>query len=104
MKLMRRTQRAAMQALGAGHVEISLVDRSHFDQRRKVAEHFVHLRGIFAIALRMSIHKDCLRTEFRRRPQRHGRVHAKFPRRVGCGRDHSPFVALPADYDGLALQ
>src|ERR1019366_3543834 len=52
-----------------------------------MAEHFVHLLRILAIALRMSIHKNRLRTEFRRRPQRHARVHAKLARRVTCDGD-----------------
>jgi hypothetical protein len=93
-----------MQALGARHVEISLVYRSHLDQRRKVAEHFMHLGGILAIALGMAIHKNRLRTEFRRGAQRHGRVHAKLARRVGGCRDHAALVALPAHYYRLAFQ
>src|ERR1700674_3324070 len=104
MELMRGTQWPTVQALSPGHVEIGLIYRSHLDQRRKTAEHFVHLPGILAIAVRMSVHKNRLRTEFRRRPQRHGRVHAKLPRRIGSGRDHSPFVPLPAHYHRLAFQ
>src|SRR5882762_1279117 len=46
----------------------------------------------------MPIHKNRLRTKFRRRAQRHGRMHAEPPRCVGCGRDYSSFVALSA-YD-----
>ena len=32
----------AMQALGAGHIEIGLVDGSHLDQRREAVQHLVH--------------------------------------------------------------
>ena len=80
---MRRMQWPTVQALSPSHVEIGLVHRSHLDQRRKAAEHFMHFPRILTIALRMPVHKDRLRTEFRRRPQRHRRMHAKLPRRIG---------------------
>src|ERR1700726_3482424 len=104
MKLMRGTQWPTVQALSPGHVEIGLIYRSHLDQRRKTAEHFMYLLRILAIAIRMPVYKNRLRTELRRRPQRHGRVHAKLPRRIGSGGDHAPFVPLPAYHHRLAFQ
>ncbi len=52
----------------------------------------------------MPINKNRLRTKFRGRPQRHGRVHAKLACRVRCGRDYAAFVALPAHHHRLAFQ
>ena len=101
---MRRPQRAPVQAFGSGHVEIRFVDRCHFDERRKVTEHFVHLGGIFAIPLRVSIDEDCLRTEFGSRSQRHGGVHTELPGRVRGRRNHAAFIALTAHYYGLPSQ
>src|SRR5258707_8954635 len=46
----------------------------------------------------MPIHKNRLWTKFRRRAQRHSRMHAELPRGIGCGRDDAAFVALSA-YD-----
>src|ERR1700680_3999381 len=52
----------------------------------------------------MAIHEDSVRAELGRSAQGHGRMHAKFPRLVGCSRDHTALVALASDDDSLALQ
>src|ERR1022692_5283378 len=104
MQSLRGLQRSAVQALGASHVEICLIDRSHLDQRREVPKHFMNRGGILAIAFGASIDKNRLRAKLCRSSKRHRRVDPKLARRVRCRRDYTSFIALPADNYGLALQ
>ena len=93
-----------MEASCAGHVEIGFVNRCHLDQRRKRREHTIDFLGAFAIALRVAIHEDGVRTELGRRAQRHGRMHAEFARFVGCSGDNTTLVALASDDHGFAFE
>ena len=93
-----------MQAFGAGHIEIRLVDGGHFHLRRKRAENFVNLLRKLAVAVRVPIDEDGMRTHLGSGAQRHGGVHSELSGGIrGCG-DNSALVALPADDDGLAFQ
>ena len=91
-----------MQPFRARHVQISLVDRRHLDQRRKLGENPVHLFRTLAIARGMTVDEDGLRAEFRCGAQRHGRMNAKLARLIGRGRHHPALIGLSADHDRLA--
>ena len=64
----------------------------------------MHFFRALAIALRMPVDEDRLRTHLGRRAQRHGRMHSKLPRRIGSRRDDSALVPLSSDHDCLAFQ
>ena len=51
---------AGVQPLRAGHVKISLIDRSHLDQRRKTRDHPMNFLRALSIAVGMSINEDSL--------------------------------------------
>ncbi len=55
-----------VQAFGAGHVEVGLIDGGHFHLGRKCAEDFVNLLGTLAIALGVAVDKDCVGTHLGR--------------------------------------
>src|SRR5580692_3035678 len=97
METMSGGQCRPMQTLGAGHVEISFVDGGHFDQRGKRGEHAMNFLGILQIAMAMAVHENGVRTELGSGTQRHGGMHAELASLVGCGSDHSTFVALTSD-------
>ena len=103
VQLVRGLERRAVQALGAGQVEIGFVDRGHLDLRRKLLQHFVDFVRVFDVALAVAVDEDRLRAEFVGGPQGHGRVDAELARRVGCRRDHAALVGPPADDHGLPL-
>ena len=100
----RRAQRRPVQPLGAAHIEIRLVDRRHLDERRERSQHFVHLVRALAVPLGMAIDEDRLRAQLVRGAQRHRRMHAELPRRIGRRRDHPALVRPSADHDRLAFQ
>ena len=93
-----------VQAIGSGHVEIRLVDRSHLHQWRERVQHFIDLGGTLAIAVGMAIYENRVRTEFGGRAQGHGRVHAELAGLIGCGRDDAAFIALSAHHHGFSFQ
>ena len=57
-----------------------------------------------AITIGMPIHKDRLRTKFRRRPQWHRGMHAESARFIGRRRNHPALMPLPSHHDWLAFQ
>ena len=59
----------AVQALGAGHIEIGFVDRSHLDERREAAQDFEDAPGVLAITLGMPFDEDGVRAELVRGAQ-----------------------------------
>ena len=104
MQVWAALQRGAVQAFRACHVEIGFVDRSHLHLRRERTQDVMNFLRALAIAVRMSVDKDGLRTKLRRRAQRHGRVHSEFARLIRrCG-DHAAFVALSAHHNCFAFQ
>ena len=104
MELVRGAQRRPEEPLRAGHVQVGFVDGGHFDQRRKVVEHFENAPGIFAITLVVAFDEDRVRAVFVSGAQRHRRMHAEFARFVGSGRYHAALVMLSAHDDSLANQ
>ncbi len=97
-------QRRSVQAGGARHVEIGLVNRCHLHQRRKRSQHSEDFFRALAVAFGMSVDENCLGTHLGRGAQRHGGVHAKLPRRIGSGRNDAALVPLPAHDYWLAFQ
>src|SRR5580692_6810037 len=97
METMSGGQCRSMQTFGAGHVEVGFVDRCHFNQWRKSGKHAMDFLGILQIAMAMAVHENGVRTELGRGAQRHGGMHAELASLVGCGSDHSTFVALTSD-------
>ena len=96
-------ERRAVQAFGAGHVEVGFVDRGHFDLRRERAEHFVDFLGTFPIALGMAIDENRVGTHFSRGAQGHGGMHTELAGFIGGGGDDTTLVALSAHYDRFAF-
>ena len=92
----RGAQRRAVQALGAGHVEIGFVDRGHLHQRREAAQHLEDLAGVLAVAVGMAVDENGLRAELGGGAQRHGGMHAEFAGLVGCRGDHAALVGPAA--------
>lgn len=104
MQSVRGFQRRPVQSVSAGHVEISFVNRRHFDLWAERAQNFVDFLRTLTVALGMSVDKYGMRTLLGRGTQRHGRMHAKLACFVrGCG-NHATLVPLPADHDRLAFQ
>src|SRR5579863_4866876 len=93
-----------MQAFRAGDIHIGFVDGSHFYLRREALEDCINAARIIAVALRVSVHENSLRTQAIGGPERHCGVDAKLARGVGCGGNYSTLIRLAADYDGLAFE
>jgi hypothetical protein len=67
MQGMSRPEGRAMKTISAGHIQIGLVNGSHFYQGRERIEHTVDLLRGFAVAIEMTVDKDGLRAQLRRR-------------------------------------
>ena len=59
--------------------------------------------GTLAIALRMPVDEDRLRTHLGSGAQRHGGVDSEFAGGIGGGGDYAALIALPADHHWLCL-
>src|SRR4051795_7257240 len=64
----------------------------------------MNLFGRLPIPVGMSFDKNGLGTKLCRGPQRHSRVHTKFPRRIRSSRNHSSLMLLSANYNRLAFK
>ncbi len=106
----RRVQRVgrieglAVQAFGAGEVEVRLVDRRHLDARRERFEHTEDLVRVIAIARRVAVEKDGVWAAQIGRAQRHRRMNAELPGGVGSSRNHAALIRPPAHHHGLPLK
>ena len=103
-KLVRRGERGAVQPLGSGKVDVSLVDRGHFDDGRIFREDRRDAVAPLAVEFVVAFEKHRLRTKLRRGAQRHRRVHAESPRFIARGGNHAALIALAADHNRQAFQ
>src|SRR3984957_12638097 len=76
------SERRTVQAFRAGQIEISLVDRNHFDDWRKLAKDRRDAIAPFAVFVVVAVEENSVRAELACGSQRHCRVHAKFSRFV----------------------
>ena len=97
-------QGRAVQAFGAGHIEVGLVDGGHLHQRREGLQHVVDLVRAFAVALGVAVDEDGMRAELVGGAQRHGGMDAELARRIGRRGDHAALVRTAAHHHGLAFQ
>src|SRR4029079_11812308 len=104
MKRVSGTQGRPVQALGSGHVDVSLVNRRHFELWRELSEYLVDLLRVLAVAFGVAIDKDSLRALLRGSPQRHCGMHSELARLVRRSGNNAAFPTLSANHDGLALQ
>src|SRR5215831_18975597 len=52
----------------------------------------------------MTVNEDGVRTQLIRGSQRHGRMHSELTRFIGCRRDHSALIRLPAHHHCFSLK
>jgi hypothetical protein len=93
-----------MQALGAGHIQVSFVNGNHLDLGREVLQDLMDFLGIVAVAIGMAVDENGVRAELSGGAQGHGGVYAKFAGFVGSGRYYASLVALAADDHRFAPQ
>ena len=86
----------AVQALGAGEVQIGFVNRNHFDDRRESLENVVDLSGVLAVLRVVPAQENRVRAELFRGANRHRGVDAVFARRVACRRHHASAIRVRA--------
>ena len=103
-QFMRRRQGRAVQPLGAGEIDVRLIDRGHFDDRRIFRENAGDAIAPLPVQLVVPVEKNSVRAKFRGGPQRHRRMNAESPRFVARRRDHAALVALPADDNSKSFQ
>ena len=93
-----------MKAFGAGEIEIGLIDRDHFHDRRESGEDggdAVAPLGIFFV---VAIEEDGMRTEAARGAEGHGGVNAVFARLVTGSGDDTALVGAAAYYNRFAAK
>src|SRR5580700_1111535 len=93
-----------VQTLGAGHVEVGLVDGGHFDQGRKSGEDGVNFLRVFQVAVAMAVNKHGVRTELGSGAQGHGGMYAELARLVGGSSYDSTLVALASNDDSFTFE
>ena len=97
-----RRRRQAVQTLGAGQVQIGLVDRHRLHQRRQRVHPRTDGPARLVILGKVRGHDHRVRAEFQRLEHRHGGAHAVKPRLVTAGRHNAPGAA--AHDQGLVAQ
>ena len=103
-QLMCGGERRAVQALGAGEIEIGFVDRGHFHDGRIFREDCGDAIAPLAVEIVVAVEKNGLRAKLRGGAQRHGGMNAETARLVAGGGNDAALVALPADDHRLAAQ
>ncbi len=93
-----------VQTLRASKVEISFVDRRHFDRRSERLQDFEDAAGVFKVAIAMALDKDCLRAQFMGGAQGHGGMHSEFAGGVGGGGNHATLVGPASHHHGLTFE
>ena len=104
MQFVRGLERWTVQPRCPRHVQVRFVDRSHLHLRREVHQHLVNFLRALAVALRVSIHKNGVRTKLGRGSQRQRRMYSKPSRLVRSRRHYPALVTLSSDNDSLAFQ
>ena len=97
-----RPDRRSEQPLGAGEIDVGLVEAHLLHQRRVVVQHGHQTAGIVVVELMMPGEIHPMGAETPGGAERHGRVHAVPPGHVVGGGHHSPLAA--PDDDRLAPQ
>src|SRR6202012_370549 len=81
-KFVGSSKRRAVQAFRAREIEISLIDRNHFHDRRKLSEDRRDAIAPLAVLVVMAVQKNSVWAKLPGGSQRHRRVHAEFSRLV----------------------
>src|SRR6266481_1085888 len=97
-------QRRAVQSLGSGEIEVGLVDRNHFDDRRKFRKNGGDAVAPFPIFFVMAVEKNRVWAESSRGAQRHRGMDAILSRFVARGGNNAALIGTPADYNRLAAK
>jgi hypothetical protein len=90
-----------METLGAGEVQVGLVERRHHDGGREALEHAVDGAGRGAVVRERALEEGRLRAEAHRLADRHAGVDPEAARPVGGGLHHAALVAASADHQQL---
>ena len=93
-----------METLGAGKVEISFINRNHFDDGREFREDRRHAIAPLRIFCVVAIQINGVRTKPPSGAKRHGGMHAKLASFVASSRDDAALIRLPADDHRFAAQ
>ena len=94
--------RRAVQRLGAGEVQDSLVDRQRLEQGGQGTHQGAHLAGDGDVFGEVGADHHCVRTGLQRLEHRHGAAHAVDARDIAGRGDHAAGAA--ADDDGFRCQ
>ena len=97
MEIVRAPERRTEQFLRPGQVQVGLVNRRHFDERRESFQNSLDPAGVFQVLVRVSLEKHSLRTAPMRLPQRHGRVDAELPGGIRRSR-HDAALSRPSTH------
>ena len=94
----------AVEAFGAGKIEIGFVDGNHLHDGRKFREDGGDAVAPFGIFFVMAIEENRVRAETPGGAKRHGGVNAEFASFVAGGGDYAALIGPAADDDGLAAE
>jgi hypothetical protein len=94
----------AMEAFGAGEIEVGFVDGDHFDDGGKSGEDGGHAIAPFRIFFVVAIEENGMGAEAAGGAERHGGVDAELACFVAGGGDNAALVGAAADYNGLAAE
>jgi hypothetical protein len=97
-------ERRAVEAFGAGEVEIGFVDGNHFNDGREFRKDGGDAIAPFGIFFMMAVEEDGVRAEAAGGAQGHGGVDAEFAGFVAGGGDNAALVWAAADDNGLAAE
>ncbi len=97
-------ERRAVEAFGAGKVEIGFVDGNHFDDGREFCKDGGDAIAPFGIFLVMAVEKDSVGAEAARRAQGHGGMDAELASFVAGGGDDAALVGAASDDNRLAAE
>src|SRR5260370_6252423 len=99
-----RGERRPVQALGAGEIEISFVNRNHFHDGGKLREDRGDAIAPLRIELVAQVQKNGVRAKAAGGAQRHRPANAVFACFVAGRGNYAALIGLPADDHGLAAQ
>ena len=99
-----RGERWAVEAFGAGEIEVGFVDGDHFDDGGKFGEDGGDAIAPFRIFFVMAVEEDGMGAEAACSAERHGGVDAELAGFVAGGGDNAALIGAAADYDGLAAK
>ena len=103
-KFVRGGERRAVEALGAGEVEVGFVDGNHLDDGREFGEDGGDAVAPFGIFFMVAVEENSMRAEAPRSAQGHGGVDAEFAGFVAGGGDDTALVWPAADDNGFATE